>query len=396
MRRYNLFNFLEKKIDTAEISTVAAKAMEQAAFKELALHIAISYIANTLSKCEIKTFENGKEEKGLLYYLLNVSPNANQNASQFINQLLENYFYEGEALVVMQNDMLYCADSFVVDEAAPLKEFTYSNVTIGCHQIKRKFKASEVFHFKLDNKDVKKLVDLLYSQYGEIIALALQAFKTSNGRKYKLLLENYKAGDPAFAQTFEKVIKAQLKTFIENDNAVYPQFKGTDLQEFQTSGRTATDDIINMRKEIFETTAQAFKIPLSMMYGNITNINEIVKVYLSFCIDPLADMISEEITRKRYSFREWQKGNHVEVDTTCINYIDILEVADKADKAIASGIASIDDLRPRVRLPQLNTDFSTAHFITKNYELAENMLKSLENKEVNEDDTDVLPDDTEE
>lgn len=382
MRKYNLLNFMEKNVDAAEISTVTAKLMEQMAFKELALHIAISYIANTLSKCEIKTYENGVETKGLLYYLLNVSPNQNQNGSQFINQLIENYFYDGESLVVMHNDMLYCADSFDVDETNPLKDFLYTNVTFSCQQPKKRYKASEVFHFRLDNRDVKKLVDLLYSQYSEIIALALQTFKATNGRKYKLLLEQYRAGDPQFAKVFEEVIKKQLQTFIENDNAVYPQFKGTDLQEFSTSGgRANTADIIAMRKEIFDTTAQAFKIPLSMMYGNITNMAEIVKVYLSFCIDPIADMISEEITRKRYSFAEWQKGNYVEVDTSCINYVDILEVADKADKAIASGIASIDDLRPRVRLPKLNTDFSTAHFITKNYELAENVLKNLEEGE---------------
>ena len=386
MRKYNLFNFLESKVNDAEVSTITAKMLEQAAFKELALHIAVSYIANTLSKCKVKVYENGKEDdKSLFYYLLNVSPNQNQNASQFMNKVIEQYFYDGEALVVMQNDMLYCADSFDVDDSDPLKEYIYNNVTFNCKQIRKRLKASEVFHFKLDNKDVKKLVDLLYCQYGEIIALALQTFKATNGRKYKLILEQYKAGDPQFAQQFENVIKKQLQTFIQNDNAVYPQFKGTTLEEFQTSGRTDTGDIIAMRKEIFETTAQAFKIPLSMMYGNITNMNEIVKVYLSVCIEPLADMIGEELTRKRYSYKEWKEGCRIEVDTTCINYVDILEVADKADKAIASGIASIDDIRPRVRLDKLNTEFSTAHFITKNYELAENTLKNLDGEGVKDD-----------
>lgn len=394
MRKYNLFNFLESKVSDAEISTITAKMMEQAAFKELALHIAISYIANTLSKCKIRVYENGVEdEKSLFYYLLNVSPNQNQNASQFMNKLIEQYFYEGEALVVVHNDMLYCADSFDVDDSNPLKEYCYTNVSFNCQQIKKKLKASDVFHFKLDNRDVKKLIDLLYNQYGEIIGLALQTFKATNGRKYKLILEQYKAGDPQFAQTFEKVIKQQLKTFIENDNAVYPQFKGTTLEEFASAGgRADTADIISMRKEIFETTAQAFKIPLSMMYGNITNINEIVKVYLSVCIEPIADMLSEELTRKRYSYDEWKKGCYIEVDTTCINYVDILEVADKADKAIASGVASIDDIRPRVRLKPLDTEFSTAHFITKNYELAENMLKNLDDEGVKDDEQDVLLD----
>lgn len=388
MRKFSVFNFLEKKIDAAEISAVTGKMMEQIAFKELALHIAISFIANTLSKCEIKTYEDGKETKGLLYYLLNVSPNPNQNASQFMNNIIENYFYNNGSLVVMHNDRLYCADSFDIDDTNPLKDFIYHNVTFSNQQAKQQYKASEVFHFRLDNQSVKNLVDLLYNQYGEIIGLALQTFKATNGRKYKLLIENYKAGDPAFAKLYEEVIRAQLKTFIENDNSVYPQFKGTDLQEFRAeAGRANTTDIIAMRKEIFDTTAQAFKIPLSLMYGNITNINEVMKVFLSVCIDPLADMLSEELTRKRYTFDEWQRGCYVEVDTSCINYVDILEVADKADKAIASGLASIDDLRPRVRLKPLNTAFSTSHFMTKNYDLAENMLKNLQQEGGEKDET---------
>ena len=86
-------------------------------------------------------------------------------------------------------------------------------------------------------------------------------------------------------------------------------------------------------------------------------------------------MISEELTRKYYSYEQWKKGNRIMVDTSCINHIDILEVADKADKAISSGIASIDELRNRLNMLELGTEFSTSHFITKNYELAENALK---------------------
>ena len=374
MRKYNLFNFLEKKISDAEINAVAAQVMEEVSFRELALHIAISYIANTLSKCEIKTYENGEEVKGKLYYLLNVSPNQNENSSQFINKFIEKYYYENSALIVPYNDSIYCADDFDVDESNPLKEFVYQNVTFGTYQLKKKFKASEVFFMKLDNQDTKKLVDLLYTQYGRLLSLAMESFKRTNGKKYKLILEQYRAGDVAFNDVFEKVLKNQLKTFIDNDNAVYPQFKGTDLQEFSTATPTNSNDIIALRKEIFETTAQAFKIPLPMMYGNITNMNEIVKVYLSICIDPLADMVSEEFTRKYYSFEEWKNGNRIEVDTSCINHIDILEVADKVDKAIASGLCNIDELRKRVNMNPLNTDFSTSHFITKNYDLAERVL----------------------
>lgn len=375
-RKFNLFNFLEKQMDVAEFSPVTQKWFEQAAFKELALHIGISYIANTLSKCEFKTYVNGKEVKEKLYYMLNVSPNPNQNSSHFINSFIEKYYYRGHSLIVPHGDYIYCADEFDIDDTNPLKENIFYNVTFNCHQLKKKHKASEVFYIRLDNADVKRLVDSLYTQYGEIIDSAMRAFKRSNGAKYKLMMEQYRAGDPAFQQTFETVIQAQLKSFMENDNAVYPQFKGTDLQEFSSKSPHNTSDIIAMRKETFEVVAQALKIPLSMMYGNITNMNEIVKVYLSICIDPLADMIGEEITRKYYDYDEWKEGCRVVVDTSCINHVDILEVADKVDKAVSSGVTNIDEMRKRLNMDELGTEFSLAHWMTKNYALAEDMLNA--------------------
>lgn len=381
MRKFNLFNFLEKKMEVSEISPVTQKILDQLAFKELALHIGVSYIANTMSKCEFKTFENGKEVKNKLYYMLNVSPNPNQNSSQFINKFIEEYYYHDHALIVPHNNYIYCADNFDIDDSNPLKENTFYNVTFNCQQLKKKHKASEVFYMKLDNQSVKSLVDSLYMQYGEIISQALNAYKRTNGTKYKLILEQYKAGDTNFNKIYNEVLKQQLKTFVENDNAIYPQFKGIDLQEFQTKNLKDTSDIIAMRKETFEVVAQALKIPLSMMYGNITNMNEIVKVYLSICIDPLADMISEEITRKYYSFEEWKKGNFVKVDTSCVNHVDILEVANEIYNALGSGVVNIDDLRERLGMEALNTEFSKKHFSTKNFVPTEEMMNSLEGGE---------------
>lgn len=373
MRKFNLFNFMEKKVELAEISPVTQKLLEQIAFKELALHIAISYIANTMSKCEIKTFEKGVEVKDKLYYMLNVSPNSNQNSSQFINKFVEKYFYDGHSLILPKNNGLYCADNFDIEDSNPLNDNIFYNLSFNNYTLPGEYRAKDVFYMKLDNKNVKAIVDSLYMHYGEIISTALAAYKRTNGTKYKLILEQYRAGDAVFEKMYKDVIQKQLKTFIENDNAVYPQFKGLDLQEFSSKTPSNTSDIVTMRKEIFETTAQAFKIPLSMMYGNITNMNEIVKVYLSFCIDPLADMVSEEFTRKYHGFSGWKDGNYIKVDTSCINHVDILEVANEVYNLVGAGF-SLDELRDRLDKQELNTDFSRTHFLSKNFVPAEDML----------------------
>lgn len=378
--KFKILDFLSRKLDTADYEAIGIDFSTQVYFKELALYIAISYIANTISKCEIKTFEKGEEVQNELYYMLNYNPNPNQNSSQFMNDLIERYFYEGETLVVPYKNYVYCADGFAIDEK-PLKQNEFSSISIENQLLSKKYKASDVFYFKLDNRKVIALVNGLYQEYGAIIASAISAFKKNNAEKYKLILGDFQAGDPRFAKTYNNVIKKQLEGFLNSDKAVYPQFRGYDLQRMDSTGQTSSDPIINIRKEVFETTAQAFKIPLSMMYGNITNMNEIVKVYLSICIDPIAQMISEELTRKTNTYDTWKAGNRVVVDTSCINHVDILEIGDAVDKLVASGFASIDDLRKRTGMQLLNTDFSKAHFITKNYAPADSSLNNLEGGE---------------
>ena len=372
---FNLFDYLGRKLDPTE--AVAQSLSKEVAMKEIALYIGTSYIANALSQCEFKTFVDGKEVKEKLYYKLNVSPNPNQNSSQFINKFVNQCLYEGHALIVKHKDSLVCADSFGIEDDNPLIENTFTNVTFKNHQAKPKYKAKDVFYIKMEDKNAKKYIDGLYAQYGELIAAAFSAYKKTNATKYKYLIEQYSAGDKKFKDLYDTVLKDQLTSFLSADGAaIFTQYKGTDLQEFKTANVKDTSDIVAMRKEVFESTAQALKIPLSMMYGNITNMDEIVQVFLTFCIDAWADMIQKELTRKSYTFEEWKRGGYVKVDTSCINHADILKVADKVDKAISSGAVNIDEIRKRLGMQELGTEFSTSHFITKNYELAENMLKN--------------------
>ena len=90
--------------------------------------------------------------------------------------------------------------------------------------------------------------------------------------------------------------------------------------------------------------------------------------FLTFCIDPLADLISEEITRKRYGARLFASGSYLAVDTAATLHEDIFEVAEKIDKLIASGAFCIDELRQALGKEPLNEWWSRKHWITKNYE----------------------------
>ena len=77
-----IFDYLFKRTPSISQSedkvwTIVGEQTSKLYFTELAFHIATSYIANTIGKCEFKVYRNGEEVKDELYYLLNVSPNDN-------------------------------------------------------------------------------------------------------------------------------------------------------------------------------------------------------------------------------------------------------------------------------------------------------------------------------
>ena len=368
-----LGNVKKEKGDVVE--NVIEEQIQEIYYKELAIQTAISLIANAISKCEIKVYEENKEEKNKLYHTLNIEPNINENSSQFWHKAIEKMIYENECIVIEVNEQLYCADSYSVEER-PILGNLYKSVSVGQINFNKVFKSDEILRLKLNNSHIKKLIDGLYQQYGELLAYAAKNYKKANGSKYKLILEKVKAGDKNFQEIYETIVQKQLKTFMENENAVYPQYVGYDLQDISSKLNTDSSDFRNLRKDIFEIVAQAFQIPVSIMLGNITNMDEIVNLFLTFCIDPIADMITEETTRK-YSgtYDNWKKGAYTKVDTSTIKHIDILDVAEKVDKLISSGNCCIDETRKLTGFDPLNTEFSKQHFITKNYDTVENRLK---------------------
>ena len=362
------------------IESVIEEKIQEVYYKELAIQTAITLIANAIAKCEIKVYEKNREVKNETYYTLNISPNKNENSSQLWHKAIEKMVYDNESIIIEVGNSLYCASSYSVEEY-PILGNLYKGVAIGNLQLNKTFKSEEVFRLKLNNAHIKKLIDGLYEQYGELMSYAAKNYKKSNGTKYKLVLDQVKASDEKFQETYREVVQKQLKDFVENENAVYLQYKGYDLQDVSPTTNKDSSDFRNLRKEMFEIVAQAFQIPVSLMLGNITNMNEIVKIFLTFCIDPIADMISEEITRKiSGDYDNWAKGNYVKVDTSTINHIDILDVAEKADKLIASGTCCIDEVREIIGFDKLGTKFSQQHFITKNYDTVENRLIGDEQK----------------
>ena len=352
-------------------------------YKELAIYTASSLISNAISRSEIRTFENSLPVKKQDYYLMNVSPNRNETSSVFWHKVINKVIREGEALVVEAGGYIYCADSFVRASERPILGDIYEGVTVGNFSFNKQFSQNDGYMFRLDNINVKMLIDGMYDQYGKILSAAAKSLKQSNGQKYKLHIEGVKAGDDEFNEEFNNFIAKQLKTYMESENAVYPEFDGYKLEAdpaYANGSGGSASDFVELKKELFSSVAGAFHIPESMMTGNITNMDDIIGSFLTFGVDPYADMITEALN-KRAGIDNYLAGNYYQVDTSKIMHRDIFDVAADVSNLISSGVKCIDEVREMLGDAPLNTDWSRKHFITKNFEEIERFLSSAEGGE---------------
>ena len=189
----------------------------------------------------------------------------------------------------------------------------------------------------------------------------------ASGKKY---------GERSFEEVFEDLMNNRFKTFFNSRSAVLPLFDGFNYtkQAAEQSKKSTSEvkDITDILDEIVETVARAFSIPVSLLKGDVSDVEKITRNFLTFCIDPLCEMIQKEINRKRYGRKEIQKGNYLKIDTTAVMHIDVFDIAEKIDKLIASGMYCVDELRQKLGDAELGTEESQMHFITKNYtELSE-------------------------
>ena len=202
-----------------------------------------------------------------------------------------------------------------------------------------------------------------------------------------LKVHGLQAGDEKFRKEWEDILKQPLTDYVNGKARIYVEYDGKELVKMKSEGsQKSADDLTKLIEQTFKVVGEAFKIPQSLMLGNITNMNDIVKSFLTFGVDPYADMIGKVLTGQ-YGMEEWLKGNYYKVDTSTVNHVDIFDMADKIDKLISSSFACIDEVREKAGLDRLNEEWSSRHLLTKNYEFIDKQnLQGGEKGEQSEDD----------
>ena len=384
----DLLSWLAAKLGIVTFSQgdIRAYADEYAALvgdiyiREMAFLKAANLISKALSKCEFKTFHGGKEIQGREHYLWNVEPNKNQNSSEFLQQLVHRMLRhptEG-ALVIEHNGQLLVADSFSKKPYA-LYEDVFERVTVKDFPFSRTWAQSEVLYFKLCDTDIQRVIMGLYESYSKLITYSMKAYQKSRGTKGILKYETLPVVGSEERKAFDALTNEKIRAWLNGDNAALPLGKGQEWKELEhkTYSNESTRDIRALIDDVSDFTANGYGIHPALLRGDVQSIGDALDYTLTFCIDPLADLIQEEINRKRNGYAAVTSGTYTKIDTKQIKHVDLLSVATAIDKLIGSGSFCINDIRKLCGEEIIDEPWAWAHFITKNYLSLDEALTAL-------------------
>lgn len=346
--------------------------------RELAFNMAVNRIASAIAKCEIRTHVKNKNVRKDEWYKWNVRPNPNQNATNFWMKFVNRLYRDNEALIIKINDNYYVADSFVYDDSQAFNEHTFSSITINDLTLDKTFKMSEVFYFKQSNERIKALTDNICELYGKLINTAFSNYKISNGSKGILKIGQFAEQQDDFEEVLKKMMNDDFKTFFNSTNAVMPMYQGYEYESLPNNGKTTdTRDIRKMFDDEMEITAMAFGISKQLILGEVADTSKAVEDFLTFVIEPLTELISDEINGKNYLRSEVILGNYIDFDTSKMKHIDLFDVSQSIDKLISCGCFTINEIRARLGQERIEEKWADRLFITKNYAPIESALEQM-------------------
>lgn len=351
-------------------------SVSTAYYYSLAVEIAKSIIANAVAKCDFRFYYNGEENpKAMEFYRWNISPNINQNGVEFKKQLISQLIENNEVLVVEKGDSLFIADSFLKPSSAiGTNEMIFENVIVNSVCIYSKINRSNCFYFSLNNEDITTLMSGVANNLATVLNYAINGYKNANSSKWKYKIDGISSEQEDFYEKMAEIKQKQLEPFLNSQNAVMPEFDGNEITNVSQNISKTSNNIIDLQKSIFSIVANVFHIPVNLMLGGAVDDKTEVR-FISDCINPILLIISNEINKGFFDYKNFSSGCKCDIDSSAISVTLISTIANGIEKLLSSGVMNIDEIRENIlHIAKLNTEFSTKYWITKNFEEIEKML----------------------
>lgn len=362
-RKHESSAIFDWDLDSSEIETNY--------LKKIAIQTVVDFVARTVASAEFKVYKDGKlDDKGDIYYKLNVRPNPNQSASMFWRKFIHKLIEENEVVVIKTDkDEFYVVDSFNFTTAN--SEFfpkTVTNIQVGDFSMKKNYSMDDVFYLQYSNEKLAAFISSMNNDISSLYSRMVATAKRNNQIRSVVDVDATMAGktqDEARKNLNDFIDKA-YKAISEKDVAIIPQTKGFDYKEISNSqgvGKESISDLRLLQNQLTDTVADLIGVPIALLHGDHDDLSNATKLYVDFCANTFFKEIEDETTAKIFTQKEFAKGSCIKA--VGVNKRNIFDSAEAIDKLISSSAFTPNQILEELgREPREGGD---EYILTKNY-----------------------------
>ena len=346
---------------------------------------AIDLIAKTISKCEIQVFEQNKKTKKIektkndIYWRLNIQPNFNENGTRFLYKLVTKLLINKTALIVINKDLsnsklLYIADDFIPSSSI-LYGKTFSDVVISDDEgnsipMIKKYTIEDSIYYSLKNSNLTTAKDTYKSNSSKILNTIEKSFLKANIPKWRLKAPGSQPtmldAETKKPISYEKFKEKITEGLLSEDEAIVMLADVYELMNLNKDKDKRLTDYKDEIKDISDTVARSWNIPLDIFYGNKTEKSTGNSDFVTFAVSQYFELLEDGFNIALVGKKDYLKGEYIAFNKFNITHKDIIESANGIDKLTADGF-SRNEINELLGLPRIDEPWADEHNLTKNY-----------------------------
>lgn len=373
-----MFNFFiqNRNKEMQSLAEIIAVDMAKLNLSRLAIEKAMLMIAKAIAKSDI-LIQTESKDKRRQEYRLNIQPNDHECGTAFWTEVVKQLLTEQEVLIIPLGGKYYRASAWE-STTNVLTERTYSHITLTCggydYALLKSFRTSEVIQLKYDNAKIKLYLQNVVSQYDKTLDSVNAMMRMSAQPRYKLKLGTSalsfreKQADGTDKEMTKDQYVAKIKNLLEADElSVLTESDNVSVDQMQINTSVKAEELSKMAQQINNEVANAFDIPEAVFNGNITEKSDATNEFITYAVSPVAEVINDTLTAYIVGENDYcTKNEKVMVWLARFKHVDVVDSATNLDKLRGIGF-NYDELREMVGYTVLNTEFSQARALTKNY-----------------------------
>lgn len=373
-----MFNFFiqNRNKEMQSLAEIIAVDMAKLNLSRLAIEKAMLMIAKAIAKSDI-LIQTESKDKRRQEYRLNIQPNDHECGTAFWTEVVKQLLTEQEVLIIPLGGKYYRASAWE-STTNVLTERTYSHITLTCggydYALLKSFRTSEVIQLKYDNAKIKLYLQNVVSQYDKTLDSVNAMMRMSAQPRYKLKLGTgvlsfrEKQADGTDKVMTKDQYVAKIKNLLEADElSVLTESDNVSVDQMQINTSVKAEELSKMAQQINNEVANAFDIPEAVFNGNITEKSDATNEFITYAVSPVAEVINDTLTAYIVGENDYcTKNEKVMVWLARFKHVDVVDSATNLDKLRGIGF-NYDELREMVGYTVLNTEFSQARALTKNY-----------------------------